>query len=234
MNSELPELLYRYRPVAKSLSFTPQEIFHGSLFCSHHNNLNDPFDGLARARKITTDETLDLPAGPHTVHIDKHWAIASFTETWENPTMWAHYADNYTGICLGYDSAKLKECLDTNQNNDPLNRLFDLKKIEYVDSFPDIFDNDMHAITTKTKNWDYEKEWRVVTQSPIQAGLEPDIHGTAIDVENALKQIILGYKIDLATINSIRFVRDNISNSIEIRQIKFHEDKTSFILGNPF
>ncbi len=32
--------------------------------------------------------------------------IACFTETYDNELMWAHYAHNYSGICIAYSSSR--------------------------------------------------------------------------------------------------------------------------------
>lgn len=79
----------------------------------------------------------------------------SFSERWDVPTMWAHYADNHRGVCLGFDVPKEKAT-----------------KIEYV---TDLIEMDSRVLTdkeysrrmtdiaqkTKSGHWEYEAEWRV-------------------------------------------------------------------------
>ena len=58
-----------------------------------------PFDfgeGL-QGRKLRTHW------GQTIIRQSKSHGFISFSESWSVPTMWAHYADNHKGICLGFD-----------------------------------------------------------------------------------------------------------------------------------
>ncbi len=73
--------------------------------------------------------------------------------------MWSHYADCYRGFCLEFNT----EC-------DPFDKL---QPVEYVSEFPristlDIGLNKQHGdvvkklFCTKSDDWSYEEEWRVI------------------------------------------------------------------------
>lgn len=82
-----------------------------------------------------------------------------------NP-LWAHYADNHKGICIEYD---LKNC-----NNNFLKTLcLPIDYVEKRDNTRDlksiIIDEDyenslfiLKTAITKSKDWEYEQEWRII------------------------------------------------------------------------
>jgi hypothetical protein len=87
--------------------------------------------------------------------------VLSLSEESLNSLMWAHYADSHRGFCLGF------ECHETNVLGQYSN------KVEYVEQIklPEIVafsmekDQDDILLTiahTKSKEWEYEKEWRVL------------------------------------------------------------------------
>lgn len=88
----------------------------------------------------------------------KERGVSCFSEVNDELLMWAHYADKYQGFCLEFS---------TN------NELFEkAKKVQYVEQMPklDMYhvykDNERKQILelfcTKSKAWEYEKEWRVI------------------------------------------------------------------------
>ncbi len=84
--------------------------------------------------------------------------VSCFSETNDNLLMWAHYASNYTGICLEFSASSA---------------LFELgHKVEYCRSIPEIetvsllteenFSQVMKLFCSKSEHWSYEKEWRII------------------------------------------------------------------------
>ncbi len=100
--------------------------------------------------------------------------IICLSETWDNPLMWAHYADSHRGIVLGYDF--LEEYVHIAEDDPPL-------AIEYDEARPKISMADLlcwfHSenlneeqklqadaafsayVLRKPKDWAYEMEWRI-------------------------------------------------------------------------
>ena len=76
--------------------------------------------------------------------------IICFTENRESLLMWAHYADHLKGVCLCFDTWK-----DT--------KLFShVYKVDYT-RFRNR-ERNYNFYFNKSKDWSYEKEWRVVIQ----------------------------------------------------------------------
>lgn len=155
-------------------------------------SLNDPFEGMI------TDSIFDIvspklqqhisPEIPITkdsldyvkIHINNtvnSYGICSLSETNRNLLMWAHYASEHKGYCIGYNAEMLK--WKNKKINGEANEHFRLRKVNYdsvifddehlenakniqivkEDSLADIMER---CLTTKSNDWLYEKEHRYI------------------------------------------------------------------------
>ncbi|WP_446443674.1 DUF2971 domain-containing protein [Pseudomonas sp. 1176_21] len=92
--------------------------------------------------------------------------ICSFCESSESILMWAHYARDHTGFCIEYDFTVLgSEALNTKF-------LYPVQYSEYLHDHADLMSaEDIHRgnplsivlpAITKSQDWSYEREWRLV------------------------------------------------------------------------
>lgn len=93
--------------------------------------------------------------------------ISCFSERNDSPLMWAHYASSHTGFCVEYDFAgsSISSLIYPVLYEDEIfecSCVFDEKTKEQV----------MIAALVKSKDWAYEKEWRVIStkEEPIDPG----------------------------------------------------------------
>ena len=123
------------------------------LKISRISELNDPFEFNPFALQKKEDrkvwaETLK--------ELENKSGIISFSESWDNPVIWSHYAESHKGICLGFDV-----------------RMDLPEKVEYVSDRKGISplsavvgSDDFEALrgmtATKYAHWEYEKEWRII------------------------------------------------------------------------
>lgn len=84
--------------------------------------------------------------------------IFSLTSKEKDILMWAHYAMEYRGVCIGFDT-----------NSWPFRLAW---KVEYSDDYPVIkraTDSEdasfKKALLTKTTCWEYEQEWRILMRT---------------------------------------------------------------------
>lgn len=152
---------------------------------STFDRVNDPFELLGQIKN-----------GNRQKHdfawLRKYWTEAfgfiSFSDNWRSPLMWAHYASNHTGVCLGIDV-----------------RIEEPQQIQYLSarSITDIDFTDFETAadvelfkriaTTKFEQWAYEREWRLFrkldfdTQSP-----RPDFFYEQFSPDFELREVILG------------------------------------------
>jgi hypothetical protein len=116
--------------------------------------------------------------------------VCCFAEEKDNILMWSHYTDCHQGVCLKFDITEDPEFFMTpiHVNYSPV-----YPKENYIkDSNKTIFS----ILTTKSEDWKYEKEIRVVkpSASKNKFGFKKD----------ALREVIFGCKTEPAKIQEIK------------------------------
>ena len=150
--------------------------------------------------------------------MDIHYGIYSMSEEWDSLLMWAHYANNHQGICIGFWQKKLLE----------LNR-FIMGSVFYPPDnvFPDItpFDDDETKIlikqtNTKSNEWQYEREYRLTT---LYYPLKPTVIDRTYTLsDDFIAEIIIGMRATEETRTEIiQIAKDKKVNVFEIRQKSF-------------
>lgn len=205
------------------------------LHLSPTGALNDMFEGIAPAQhQQMTDKDWD--------EIGKLVFIKCFSENWNNLLMWAHYADGGRGMCVEYDLAQLKR-------NEPILRY--LYPVHYSseryikDGLTDLhseiqdyqrcsksgnpfassswLNNLMAFYLTKSSEWEYEQEWRIVVP---QYELEKQENQSIFESENfilpCVSAVYLGCKMPSETKEQIRRVVDMLRIKTG-REIAIHE-----------
>jgi len=220
---ESPKTLYRYRPLAHSWANTLTEIT-GMLWFSQSEGLNDPFDGLGYSLKY--NRVLKAANANQSIPVENIWSVACFTTKWNNPTMWAHYANNYTGICLGYEKKELvKHVSDINKEahhpSYTIKGAF-LKPMEYVTGIPHTFKSIEEPMTIKTRHWEYEDEWRLgLLHSYGNANIKDK--GAPYLFENALTEIIYTNKLKRNELITIKKIAQVTNHTIKFYKINIEK-----------
>ena len=124
---------------------------HRRVRVSRILELNDPFEFLALNLR---DPVKRRALRGVKCELNEKRGILCFSENWNNPVMWAHYADRYKGVCLGFDIA------ESTSTGDPL-----LGQVKYVAErlrWPPELDLKFayDLLFTKFSHWSYEQEWR--------------------------------------------------------------------------
>lgn len=111
----------------------------------------------ATTTKAVKDMTVALEPIRHTT------GVSCFSESEDSLLMWAHYAHNHRGICIEYELMRFNREL-----------MFSPVPIIYSDQKPSLQTIDLSnpeedslrcfikCLTTKSKEWSYEKEWRII------------------------------------------------------------------------
>ena len=141
----------------------------------------------------------------------KSYKQISLTEETKNrysscllPVMWGHYGDKGRGVCIRIDISKIKF-------SDKVFR----RKVEYVKEIkPVTYDNSditdfirkhqKSLFFKKTKDWSYEKEYRIVSKNE-----------ECLDISNAISEII---------ITSLFGMTDSYKDNGGFRSILFNQD----------
>lgn len=152
---------------------------------STFDRVNDPFELLG-----------EIAGGNKSTHdfnwLRKHWTethgFISFSDNWRSPLMWAHYAENHTGVCLGIDipaaHASKVAYLPARSMAD-----MDFKQFEHA-ADGDLF---RRIATTKYEQWAYEKEWRIFKNLEFNPKeIRPEFFYESFTPEFELREVILG------------------------------------------
>jgi len=123
-----------------------------------------------RLCEIRADKNYFVKAADYSNEVNlKRFGICSLTPNPENLLMWAHYSFNHTGFCVGFDTKKLL----TAQYAMAKTQLIGLRQIQYENDYPKINffqamdlsghgDDIITLLTTKSSEWDYEEEYRLL------------------------------------------------------------------------
>lgn len=188
-----------------------------TLFLSPVEYLNDVFEGLSC--KIDYD-VLSLLDNLHGLAY-----IKSFSEDPKNLLMWAHYANNYSGMCVQYDFTNLEEKIlchlfpviysKKRRTSNVLSEYIEeeIKKLKASSPY-DITDESvflqdiMSLFLVKSSCWSYEKEWRIIATYPQMFYREDETdnkgaeifyqieNNQTISVKDCIKAVYLGPKIE--------------------------------------
>ena len=184
MRETLPTKLYKYRGGCFDRDF--RALSEDYLWAASPSELNDPFEvtvvlgeGQIRTIDLLTFSGLQSVAPSfgdrllgvlrHFVETVRGWGIYSLSSSPTDELSWAHYADSHRGFCIEYSSARL---LQRNLQAELV------LGVAYHDEPPVINlthvmnDNAIRTslsralVATKSKAWQHEGEWRIVTGTP--------------------------------------------------------------------
>ncbi len=152
------------------------------LKLSELHTLNDPFEfrpfRLHNPQQVSAFQDFVSELGTER-------ALSCFSASWNSPVLWAHYADNHRGLCLGLDVPESKAA-----------------HVKYVPSPYEIervdIDMAMKAFLTKYDHWRYENEIRMVATIDTKSR---GLYFMNFDDDLIIREIIVGYK---STISSLR------------------------------
>jgi hypothetical protein len=154
--------------------------------------------------------------------IKKLFKVSSFAEQNDLLLMWSHYAQNHTGFCVEYDIGSLDVDHPLTKSLYPIiysDNLFDITEyyLHKSDEFPNL-DYMIEGMITKSLEWKYEKEWRLLVIDDTENGIEFSMPKP--------KAIYLGSKFD---IDNLKLVYSFcIDNKVDLYQMKL--DNTSYKL----
>lgn len=186
-----PEKVYKYYSNEVKEEFLRCVLIDSDFYLSSPTSFNDPFDTTARVKKDfpvgslrkkiksvviknypkfsqnrVNDEVNNLMVehkeNPNRIkNLLKDMlsliGVSCFSKTHKNILMWSHYANHHKGIVLEFDVIE-----------DPAT-LSNLLEIDYSEDYPDYDylssnqkESYMKILTTKSKSWKYEEEWRMI------------------------------------------------------------------------
>jgi hypothetical protein len=163
-------------------------VFEGKLYFPSRRQFNDPFDCIAptlthisrvdldaflerrgmeeftdlsmeeRLKKVrsfqnTPPEELER----FTEELSDSLGILSLTTKRDNILMWSHYANSHQGFCLEFDFSQIPSI-------QPRPVVYQRERAQYDISAVHRDANVRNLLLTKYEDWQYEREWRVITE----------------------------------------------------------------------
>ncbi len=194
----------------------------------HYNELsNEEIDIRVQEEfdesKITDKEALSDFINKSMLHSRSQVYVCCFSENCDNTLMYAHYANDHTGICLEYNFPSLASQFEilgkvNYETERPIIKFidgFDMGEKEYSKRF----------LLTKSKPWEYESEHRIIAFPLTDEGKLLDSvipvsskHRLIKLKANTLMGIVLGYKI--SDKNQTMLIDKIRSNNLEIKIYK--------------
>src|SRR3954469_4342763 len=157
-----PSSVYRYRRLGE---FAAQEIaalLGCYVYCPAYSELNDPMEGKHRlSARFQKNPTFNKRRSQVTAAFDA-LGVASFSEVHNHEPMWAHYADEFKGMCIQYNLNKLLKGLGPGTA---------ITRMMYTEQEPVLVDDSSNAVerarkclSSKTVRWASEREWRIFSE----------------------------------------------------------------------
>ncbi len=186
-NGHYPTTIYKYMPYVHE--YTEALLQKGKLHLGSPEGFNDPFD-------CCHDEKIRL------AFIGT--AMGCFSAINSSVLMFSHYANNHTGLCIGFDKDRLLASLCA--SNSPLRA--DLRPVHYLAKMPKLRLATHIAILATAKHdiWSYEQEHRLFM---IDADDKPVPSASFEFDRSAISEVLFGCNASDATLAACRkFAKD--------------------------
>lgn len=209
--------LFRFR---RTGNYLRQELERSELFCADPDKLNDPFDctfDLKAAIERVLKRSLGDERRSILTHLLKEFSkrhpadridgrssvgICCFSDDWNIPVMWSHYAREHTGVCLRYE---FDHKFFVDRYPIPTKRgepgLLGIAAVTYCDNafshwlehgellsgndgFSPIMTSIQHLFSSKSEGWAVEREARLVMNGECKVAIET----------GSLKEVIFGMR----------------------------------------
>lgn len=185
-------------------SYALENLERRHLKISRFSKCNDPFKLASFSQK---NKKIRLKFGGWISSMDKSYGLLCFCQSWKNPVMWAHYAENHLGLCYGFDVdienlikvRYVKQRIHPNATEDSILSLIEKEGVE-------------NLIATKFEHWCYEEEYRMLMKLPSE-NCEKKHFFEGFSESLKLREVIVGCKSEIAVRDVQRLV-DN--ESVEV------------------
>jgi hypothetical protein len=181
------------------------------------DDLNDPFElksvNLCNPLHAQAFDGIEGLSEGHKASVARKWGVLCFSEKKTDLLQWAHYADRHKGICLGFDVSGGK------------GKFGRVHYKAYRIAFPEEQNMDVafswKLLSTKSKDWKYEKEWRVFLElqdSVTEEGTGRELYFADFGPELVLKDVILGASCKIS-VEEVRQAMNGYADEVCISRV---------------
>jgi hypothetical protein len=156
----IPRYLYRYRSL-KQFNREMNCIKQAYLYCANFKQMNDPMEGFY-SESTLLENTPDIELIRRAITSGKtKIGMCAFSEVFNHELMWAHYADQFRGICIAYEFYRLRHHLSDGVSFSRIYYNEEVPKVGRKEKSPDIDEITKMILSYKNYRWLYEREWRM-------------------------------------------------------------------------
>lgn len=195
--------------------YSLSDLINNTITVCPSSKMNDPFDSIINLwgdtdnlEKICTDKKHIMPmCSAFNLYRIRSFCLGNRNTPIKKVLMWSHYAGEHTGFCIKY---KLSNHFIKQKENGNYEHMY-LKKIEYTNEKISIATTSINtdvAFATKSKEWRYENEVRLIVYNPNKT---EQFYGIELDDESEIEAIFFGYRCSEVAINTIKniFINKN-------------------------
>ena len=182
-----PSNLFRYRPLGSKANRELGALTNGFIYCPAYSVMNDPMEGLHRLSSRLAENSGSEKSRVRVQAAMEKMGIASMSEVFDHEPMWAHYAEQFSGMCVQYSLNRLIKGLDRGV---AITRMMysEIEPVLLNDSSTSV-DRARLCLSSKTVRWASEREWRLFKLDQGEA---------SYGAEKAVTKIFLGSRVTTA------------------------------------
>lgn len=174
------------------------------LKVSTFDRLNDPFE-LFCIEMSNNEVREELKS--QKVYFTNNFGMLCFSEDWRNPVQWAHYANNHSGLCLGFDIPEDDLCKVNYQRTR-------LDTAELYEPY-----TTTTILSTKFKHWSYEKEHRLMLNLKSLAK-EGSLYFQVFSEKIVLREVIIGCESNVTSEQIIDVLSSSSTGNVAIKSTR--------------
>jgi hypothetical protein len=143
------------------------------LYCANFRQMNDPMEGFYSESKLL-EKSSDIEGFRRALRAGKIMiGICAFSEVFNHELMWAHYADQFRGVCIAYDFYRLRRHLPDGVSFSRLYYNEEVPKVGLSKNPRDDKETAKTILSFKNYRWLYEREWRLFADIGLAFYNEP-------------------------------------------------------------
>ena len=190
----------------------------------------DPDEMERRVQELITNpqkfrRLMDKLAPEMHKQMDERYRVYCLTRRPASPLMWAHYADHHRGICLEINVRQPDLCAAI--------------QVQYRETYPSFrldADRDLSPFYTKSSDWQYEDEYRLIAEEEDRAFSDRTLKTRNQFYKlpsGSLISIIIGVHAPDETRRTIRSIVDRSGKNLSIRQAARAPDRYEILIDPP-
>jgi hypothetical protein len=192
---------YKFRG-ADQIPFALDIMLKQRLFCANWTDLNDPMEGAFQPQNILEANGGRKEQIEQIIEEKMKLKVCSLAKDFRSHLLWAHYADGFSGVAIEVELPKAGGVIKNVEYREAQSWAESLVEISTSEAANEI-------LSSKFKDWKYEKEVRVLQQ------------GSWYELSKPVRRIICGHRMNPALFETLQILCKH--KGIEILQTTITE-----------